>query len=305
MKKVIITGSNGLLGQSLLELLLQEKENYQVFGFSRGKNRTGRTDFDYVSIDITDKNRLKNEVEKINPDFIINTAAITQVDDCETNKKACDILNVEVVKWLAEISSTINCHLIQISTDFIFDGKKGYYKETDAPNPLSYYGLSKLKSEEVLTNSTIDFTILRTILVYGKVYNMSRNNIVLWVKKMLENQQEITIVDDQYRMPTYVVDLAMACKIAIDKKAIGIFNIASNTLLSVYQIAQEIANCFGLNKDFIKPISTATLNQTAPRPAKTGFDLTKTNSQLGFYPKSFTEDLKRFKEQLIKTTFNS
>ena len=305
MKKVIITGSNGLLGQSLLELLLQEKENYQVFGFSRGKNRSGRTDFDYLSIDITDKNRLKNEVEKINPDFIINTAAMTQVDDCETNKKACDTLNVDVVKWLAEISSTINCHLIQISTDFIFDGKKGYYKETDAPNPLSYYGLSKLKSEEVLTNSTIDFTILRTILVYGKVYNMSRNNIVLWVKKMLENQQEITIVDDQYRMPTYVVDLAMACKIAIDKKAIGIFNIASNTLLSVYQIAQEIANCFGLNKDFIKPISTATLNQTAPRPAKTGFDLTKTNSHLSFYPKSFTEDLKRFKEQLIKTTFNS
>jgi len=305
MKKVIITGSNGLLGQSLLELLLQEKENYQVFGFSRGKNRSGRSDFDYLSIDITDKNRLKNEVEKINPDFIINTAAMTQVDDCETNKKACDTLNVDVVKWLAEISSTINCHLIQISTDFIFDGKKGYYKETDAPNPLSYYGLSKLKSEEVLTNSTIDFTILRTILVYGKVYNMSRNNIVLWVKKMLENQQEITIVDDQYRMPTYVVDLAMACKIAIDKKAIGIFNIASNTLLSVYQIAQEIANCFGLNKDFIKPISTATLNQTAPRPAKTGFDLTKTNSHLSFYPKSFTEDLKRFKEQLIKTTFNS
>ena len=300
MKKVIITGSNGLLGQSLLELLLQEKENYQVFGFSRGKNRTGRTDFDYVSIDITDKNRLKNEVEKINPDFIINTAAMTQVDDCETNKKACDTLNVDVVKWLAEISSTINCHLIQISTDFIFDGKKGYYKETDAPNPLSYYGLSKLKSEEVLTNSTIDFTILRTILVYGKVYNMSRNNIVLWVKKMLENQQEITIVDDQYRMPTYVVDLAMACKIAIDKKAIGIFNIASNTLLSVYQIAQEIANCFGLNKDFIKPISTATLNQTAPRPAKTGFDLTKTNSHLSFYPKSFTEDLKRFKRKINK-----
>lgn len=299
MNKVIITGSNGLLGQSLLELLLKEKEKYQVFGFSRGENRSGRTDFEYISIDITDESRLKNEVEKINPDFIINTAAMTQVDDCETNKKDCDTLNVDVVKWLAEISSTINCHLIHISTDFIFDGKKGYYKETDKPNPLSYYGLSKLKSEEVLTNSTIDFTILRTILVYGKVYDMSRNNIVLWVKKMLEEQKEITIVDDQYRMPTYVVDLAMACKIAIDKKATGIFNISSNTLLSVYQIAQEIANCFGLNKGLIKPISTATLNQTAPRPAKTGFDLTKTNSQLGFYPKSFKEDLKRFKEKLI------
>ncbi|WP_439128738.1 SDR family oxidoreductase [Polaribacter sp.] len=299
MNKVIITGSNGLLGQSLLTLFLKEKDKYQIFGFSRGKNRSGRTDFEYVSIDITNESKLKNQVNKIKPDFIINTAAMTQVDDCETNKQACDTLNVAVVKWLTEISSTINCHLIHISTDFIFDGKKGNYKETDTPNPLSYYGWSKLKSEEVLTNSKIDFTILRTILVYGKVYDMSRNNIVLWVKKMLEEQKEITIVNDQFRTPTYVVDLAMACKLAIDKKATGVFNVASNTLLSIYEIAQEIAACFELNKCLIKPISTATLNQTAPRPAKTGFDLTKTNNQLGLYPKSFKEDLKRFKEKLI------
>ena len=127
---------------------------------------------------------------------------------------------------------------------------------------------------------------------------MSRNNIVLWVKSSLEAKKEITIVDDQFRMPTYVNDLAMACKLAMDKKTTGVFNISSNELLSIYEIAQQVAEVFGLDKSLIKPISTATLNQTAKRPPKTGFDLTKTNKELGFYPKTFREDLQRFKEKL-------
>ncbi|QOD60598.1 SDR family oxidoreductase [Polaribacter haliotis] len=298
MKKIVITGSNGLLGQSLLNLLLEEKDKYEVIGFSKGENRSGRNDFEYISIDITEELILKGKLREIKPAVIINTAAMTQVDDCENNKEACDLLNVTVVKWLTEVSSAINSQLIHISTDFIFDGEKGNYKETDSPNPLSYYGLSKLKSEEILTNSNINYTILRTILVYGKVFDMNRNNIVLWVKKMLEQQKEITIVNDQFRSPTYVENLAMACKLSIDKKATGIYNIASNDLLSVYEIAQQIADSFKLDKSFIKPISTSTLNQTAPRPAKTGFDLSKTNKDLGFYPKSFKEDLERFKEKL-------
>lgn len=298
MIKVIVTGSNGLLGQSLLNLLSEEKEKYEVYGFSRGINRSGREDFKYVSIDITNKENLKKSIKEIQPDFIINTAAMTQVDDCENNKEACDVLNVDVVQWLSEIAKEINAHVIHISTDFIFDGVKGNYKETDTPNPISYYGLSKLKSEEVLTNSNINFTILRTILVYGKVYDMSRSNIVLWVKQMLEEGKEITIVDDQYRTPTYVLDLAMACKISMDKKATGVFNISSNKLMSVFEITQEIAEVFNLDKSLLKPISTSTLNQTAPRPAKTGFDLSKTNEELGFYPKTFKEDLQMFKETL-------
>lgn len=298
MIKVIITGSNGLLGQSLLNLLLEEKEKYEVYGFSKGINRSGREDFTYVSIDITNEENLKKSIKEIQPDFIINTAAMTQVDDCENNKQACDILNVDVVKWLSEIAEEINAHVIHISTDFIFDGVKGNYKETDTPNPISYYGLSKLKSEKVLTSSNINFTILRTILVYGKVFDMSRSNIVLWVKQMLEEGKEITIVDDQYRAPTYVLDLAMACKISMDKKATGIFNISSNKLMSVFEITQEIAEAFNLDKSLLKPISTSTLNQTAPRPAKTGFDLSKTNRELNFYPKTFKEDLQKFKETL-------
>ena len=298
MKKVVITGSNGLLGQSLVNLLLKNKNEYQVFGFSKGKNRSGREDFTYVSIDLTDENELKKALLEIKPDAIVNTAAMTQVDDCEIYKNECDVLNVDVVKWLKEAAEIINCHVIHLSTDFIFDGKKGYYKETDEPNPLSYYGNSKVKSEKILLNSKIDYTIIRTILVYGKVYDMSRTNIVLWVKEMLENGKEITIVDDQFRMPTYVNDLALSCKLAIDKKATGIYHISSNTLMSVFEIAQKIADVFELDKNLIKPISSSTLNQKAQRPPKTGFDVSKATTELGMTFNTFEEDLRIFKDNL-------
>ncbi len=297
--KILITGSNGLLGQNLLELFLKDTEKYQVVGFSKGENRSGRTDFDYHEIDITNKQLLAEKTKQIRPDFIINTAAMTNVDACENDKESCYDLNVNVVKNLTTICAEIKAHLIHISTDFIFDGKKGNYTEEDIPNPLSYYGETKLLSEEWLQKSSIDFTILRTILVYGLVNDMSRSNIVLWVKESLESKKQITIVDDQFRTPTYVEDLALACKISIDKKATGIFNISSNQLLSIYEIAQEIATTFQLDRNLIKPISTNTLNQTASRPAKTGFDLTKTNKILEFHPKSFKEDLQRFKQKLI------
>ncbi len=298
-KKVIITGSNGLLGQNLINLLLQDKINYEVVGFSRGKNRSGRGDFEYVEIDITNLEVLKEKVLEVNPNFIVNTAAMTNVDACENGKEGAFDLNVNVVQCLADVSAQIHTHLIHLSTDFIFDGEKGNYTENDVPNPLSYYGETKLLSEQLIQKSTIDFTILRTILVYGLVNDMSRSNIVLWVKESLEQQKEITIVNDQYRMPTYVEDLALACKLSIDKNATGVFNISSSQLLSIYEIAQEVAIAFDLDKTLIKPISTETLNQTAPRPAKTGFDLSKTKSVLNFYPKTFKEDLQRFKLKLL------
>jgi dTDP-4-dehydrorhamnose reductase len=299
LKKIIITGSNGLLGQSLIALLSREKENYKIFGFSKGVNRSGRTDFDYSDVDITNEKEVKEKLFKISPDFIINTAAMTNVDACENDREACYDLNVNAVQYLTAICSEIKAHLIHLSTDFIFDGEKGNYSEDDVPNPLNYYGETKLLSEKILQNSTINYTILRTILVYGLVHDMSRSNIVLWVKESLENQKEITIVDDQFRAPTYVEDLAVSCKVSIDKKATGVFNISSSHLLSVYEIAQEIAAVFQLDKGLIKPISSSTLNQAAPRPPKTGFNLSKTNRVLDFYPKTFKEDLQRFKRALI------
>ena len=298
MKKIVITGSNGLLGQTLVNLLLKEPENYSVIGLSIGNNRMNRNDFQFYNIDITNYDQLKQCISNIKPSVIINTAAMTNVDICELKQYECNLLNVQAVKHLAQICDMFNIHLIQISTDFIFDGTEGTYKETDVPNPLSVYGHSKLKAENIIKSSDINFSILRTILVYGKVNNSKKSNIVLWVKEMLENNKEITIVDDQYRMPTYVEDLAMACKLIVDKNISGVYHISSNELLSVFEIANQIADVFGLNKKLIKPISTKTLNQKAIRPPKTGFDLSKTIKELDFQPTSFLQGLKRFKQTL-------
>ena len=298
MKKIVITGSNGLLGQTLVNLLMKAPENYSVFGLSKGDNRMNRNDFLYYDIDITNYSQLEECITYIQPSFIINTAAMTNVDTCEIKPKECNNLNIEAVKYLTQICAKLNIHFIQISTDFIFDGSKGIYKETDLPNPLSIYGHSKLKAENIVKNSGVNFSILRTILVYGKGVNLKRNNIVLWVKDMLENNKEITIVDDQYRMPTYVEDLAMACKLIVDKNISGVYHISSNELLSVFEIANQIADVFGLNKKLIKPISSKTLNQKAIRPQKTGFDLSKTIKELDFQPTSFLLGLKRFKQTL-------
>ena len=298
MKKIVITGSNGLLGQTLVNLLMKSPENYSVFGLSKGDNRMNRNDFLYYDIDITNYSQLEECITYIQPSFIINTAAMTNVDTCELKPEECNNLNIEAVKYLTQICTKLNIHFIQISTDFIFDGSKGIYKETDLPNPLSIYGHSKLKAENIVKNSGVNFSILRTILVYGKGVNLKRNNIVLWVKDMLENNKEITIVDDQYRMPTYVEDLAMACKLIVDKNISGVYHISSNELLSVFEIANQIADVFGLNKKLIKPISTKTLNQKAIRPQKTGFDLSKTIKELDFQPTSFLQGLKRFKQTL-------
>ena len=299
MKKIVITGSNGLLGQTLVNLLMKEPENYSVFGLSKGDNRMNRNDFLYYDIDITKHAQLEECISYIQPSFIINTAAMTNVDTCEIKPKECNNLNIEAVKYLTQICAKLNIHFIQISTDFIFDGSKGFYKETDLPNPLSIYGHSKLKAENIVKNSGVNFSILRTILVYGKVVNLKRNNIVLWVKDMLENNKEISIVDDQFRMPTYVEDLAMVCKLSIDKNTKGIYHVSSNELLSVFEIANQIATVFGLNKKLIKPISSETLNQKAIRPPNTGFNLFKIRRDLEFQPTSFLEGLKRFKQTLI------
>ena len=246
-------------------------------------------------MDITDAEACVSLFDKFQPDVLIHAAAMTQVDNCEDERETCDLINITGVSNLIKAIGHRNTHFVHISTDFIYEGDEEEYFEDSKVNPLSYYGMSKLKSEEILINSKINYTILRTILVFGKVHEMSRANIVLWVKERLEKGEEITIVNDQYRAPTYVEDLALACKISIEKKALGIFHVSSNKLLSIYEISQQIAEVFYLNKSLIKPIPTSLLNQRAIRPAKTGFDLTKTKRDLGIHSKSFKEDLQRFK----------
>ncbi|MBO72409.1 MAG: NAD(P)-dependent oxidoreductase, partial [Flavobacteriales bacterium] len=192
MKKVLITGSNGLLGQKLIYQLIGYPD-YQVFATSRGKNRTlVKKRYEYIPLDITDEQEVQETFEYVQPDVVINAAAMTNVDACEDDKEGCWKLNVEAVQYLVSACEKYNSHLIHVSTDFIFDGKSGPYTEESEPNPLSYYGESKLAAEEIVKKSLCKWSIARTVLVYGVVDNMSRSNIVLWAKGALESGKPLT-----------------------------------------------------------------------------------------------------------------
>lgn len=295
----MITGSNGLLGQKLVKLLLT-KSDIEVHALSRGPNRLfNKNGYTYYSIDLTDFDALQSVLNKIQPDAIIHTAAMTNVDACEQEQEHCDKINIDLVSRIVDYCKSKNAYLVHLSTDFIFDGNKGaIYKEGDKANPVNHYGLSKLKSEEVILGSNIRSAILRTILVYGLVDRNDRNNIVLWVKKSLEQKQDINVVTDQLRMPTLADDLAEACWLAVEKEAKGVFNVSSSVLMSIYEIALAVAEAFGLDEKYIHPIDSKGLVLPAKRPFSTGFDLNKSISQLNLPSYSFLERLQVFKDQL-------
>jgi len=291
MKKVVVIGSNGLLGQSLVNRL-SVLDQYQVFAMASGENRnTKNKAVNYFEIDINNTNALRIQLNLMAPDFVVNAVAMTNVDACETEKDICDLVNVDFAKNLSNICKDINAHFTHISTDFIFDGVKGLYKESDFPNPINYYGLSKLKSEELVRESNSNSCILRTILVYGRVDNMKRSNIVLWVKKSLEDKTPINIINDQYRMPTFVGSIVDAYVLVMEKQAKGIYHISGNEFLSIYEIAHQVATHYKLETELISVIDSKTLNQKATRPPKTGFVLAKAINELGFQPLSLKEGL--------------
>ncbi len=296
--KILITGSNGLLGQKLLEKLRQDS-SVQLIVTSKGENRVSeKGGYTYFDLDITNNDAVAQLIASEKPQVVINTAAMTNVDLCEDEKEACDALNVDAVKYLADACANIDAHLIQISTDFIFDGEDGPYKETDIPNPLSYYGLSKLKSEQLLQTHSVKWTVLRTIIVFGVGEKLSKGNIVLWAKGALEKGDPLNIIDDQFRAPTLAEDLANICILAAKKKALGVFNASGKDIMSIYEIVERIAKHYGYSTDNLNKISTATLKQKAGRPPKTGFILDKSRKELGYNPHSFEECLTIIDQQL-------
>ena len=298
-KKILITGSNGLLGQKLIHLIL-DHSNHKLLATSKGENRVqSRQDFNYCSMDITNNDEVISVVSDFNPDVIINTAAMTNVDACESYREQCVAMNVHGVQHLVDVSIENDIHLIHLSTDFVFDGDSGPYKEDDTPNPLSFYGASKYDSEQILINSDLkNWAIARTIIIYGHVENMSRSNIVLWAKGALEQQTPINIVDDQFRSPTYAADLAKGCLLIAEKQANGIFHLSGKDSMSILELVENVADFYGLDKNNINPIKTSSLNQAAKRPPVTGFILEKAKNELGYFPLSFKDGLKALTKEL-------
>jgi dTDP-4-dehydrorhamnose reductase len=300
LKKILVTGSNGLLGQKLIHALSARKDVVTIAA-SKGENRIhNKAGYVYEPLDLTDKDAVEMIIQLHLPDVIINTAAMTNVDACESDKEGCLALNVTAVQYLVDSMErlTPRSHLIHLSTDFVFDGLQGPYKEEDKPNPLSYYAWSKLESEKVVQSGKLKWAIARTIIVYGIVDSMSRSNVVLWAKEALTKGQKINVIDDQFRSPTLSEDLAAGCVAIADKGATGIYHLSGPDTMSILELVYRVADFWKLDKSVITIMKSDTLNQAAKRPPRTGFIIDKAKRDLGYSPHSFEEGLKILDRQL-------
>lgn len=303
--KILITGANGLLGQKLV-YKLKGHSSVQLVATARGANRLlNQNGYVYQEMDITDPLQVNEVLRLHKPDVIINTAAMTNVDACETDRDNCWKMNVLAVQYQVEALELLQAenpgykpHYLHLSTDFIFDGSHGPLDESAEPHPLSYYAESKLAAEVIVQNSRLKWAIARTVLVYGIVDNMSRSNIVLWVKGSLEQGKTINVVDDQFRTPTLAEDLADGCILIAEKSATGIYNISGPDFYSILELAHLVADYYKLDKSLIKPSKSEDIKQPAKRPPVTGFIIDKARRELGYNPHSFVEGIKILEEQL-------
>jgi dTDP-4-dehydrorhamnose reductase len=293
--KILITGSNGLLGQNLINLLI-ETTAYNIIATGRGESRLpfkASSQYNYFSLDITDGIAVNDFLQQQQPDVIIHAAAMTQPDPCELNWVECWNVNVTATRFLVSAAESINARFIYVSTDFVFDGTDGPYKETDQPNPVNYYGSSKLAAEKAVEESKLHWAIVRTVLVYGNILVGNRSNIISWVKENLENNKPIKVVSDQWRTPTYVEDLAKGILLVVEKNAKGIFHISGEEGMSPYNMACAVADYLLLDKSLLTEVNAATFTQPAQRPLRTGFVIGKAKKELGYQPLGFKEALKK------------
>ncbi|MCF8354166.1 MAG: dTDP-4-dehydrorhamnose reductase [Melioribacteraceae bacterium] len=294
-KRILIVGSNGMLGQRITEFYKNNKST-ELMCVSAEDN-SYIEDVEYKKIDIVDKSEVRDLIMDFFPDIIINTAAYTNVDGCETEKELSWKINVTGVSNLAVYAQTVDAHLIHISTDYVFDGNEGPYQENDLPNPISYYGRTKLASENTIRPSGTKFTIIRTNVLFGPAKH-GRPDFVKWVVQNLRSGKEIKIVTDQINNPTYIDDLVQGISKAAEYLREGIYNIGGPEFLSRYDFTLRIADFFKLDKKLIKKIFTEELNQAARRPLKSGLIILKAETELGYKPHSIEDSLHAMKQEL-------
>ena len=277
MKKILVTGSEGQLGRCFSSFF---KEKYTILNPSE------------VDFDITDQNKVKNFLKKYNPDIILNCAAMTDVDGCENNPEIAEKVNALSIKSMLEIFQGFFVH---ISTDYVFDGKEGPYKEEDNVNPISIYGKTKLLGEEIIIKNSKQWAILRTNVLFGID---SKSSFVNWVVNSLKFDKDINVVDDQINNPIWINDFATIINLVISNNINGLFHIGSDTFCSRYKFAHMIAEVFDLKKEKIHPITTKSLNQIAPRPLKSGLISKKLLSKLGIKSIDLKKSLFSIKNQI-------
>lgn len=265
-QKLLIIGGSGLLGSTLTEYALSDYDIHITYN----KNLPQNTDVKSVRVDLlNERTKIIDLIASLKPNVVVHTAAHPSVDLCETDHHTADLLHVDITKDITDVCRKINSKLFYISTDAVFGGEFGKkYTEEDLPNPINYYGKTKLAAEKIVLND-LDNVILRTSVVYGW-HNRSR--FTSWILGNLREKKPVDPFSDQYNTPTLVDDLAKSILEIIRLRISGLYHAAGKTCLNRYEFAVEMADRFGYDKNLIKPVTAAQKKQDAPRPTYTCLD---------------------------------
>ena len=300
VRKVLVVGSNGLLGQKMAELLLRGSPHNVVLSSVEPRPVVPYQSAEYFPVDVTVRKDVRQLFAGVHPDVVVNCAAMTNVDACETERETAWKVNATAVDHLVEAARIHDSTVIHLSTDYVFDGHAGPYVEEDRPNPLSYYGKAKLAGENALRTSGVPHLIARTIVLYGYAQGV-KPNFVLWLVQSLEQGKAVRIVDDQFGNPTFVDDLAFGLLRALELGKTGVYHLGGREVVSRLEFAHHVAKIFGLDESLISPIKTSALSQPAPRPMKSGLVTLKAEADLDYRPMSIDESLMVLKNQLSRS----
>ena len=292
-KRILITGSSGQLGSSVLNQLYGK---FELLATDISNNKSITLNIPFDNLDITDLEQIKSTLANFNPNVIINLAAFTDVDACELDPDKAYLLNTKSVEMLL---NNYNGQFIQISSDYVFDGNNGPYSENDNTNPLSVYGKTKLEAEKILQKNGKYWCILRTNVLFD-YYNGTKASFIKWVIDSLKLNKSVNVVDDQWNNPTWTHNLAEIIELVINKNVEGIYNYGGVDYLNRFEFAQIIADIFHLDKSLILPITSNSLNQAAPRPLKGGLKTDKIEQEFDIKCINLKTSLSMIKSRLAK-----
>ena len=298
MKKILIIGANGFTWRRILDNLSENGE-YEVLGCSLHSDIRQEGNHTFIRLDINDYPAVETLFDHICPDVVINCSALSVPDYCELHREEAYAVNVSAVENLAHCCEHQGCRFIHLSTDFVFDGKSDrLYTEEDIPAPLNYYGVTKYQGEQAIASICRNYAIVRVVVVYGKALPGQHGNILQLVKNRLVAGQEIRVVSDQYRTPTWVADIADGVERLVysgNSGNSGIYHICGAEYLSIAEMAYRVADYFNLDRSLIRPVTTEEMKEATPRPHNSGLSIEKAKRELGYCPHTLEEGLEEMK----------
>lgn len=283
----MVTGANGFTGQHLSVFLADQ--GFSVHAVSRGPSRMQvQSNIIYHECELTNVSSVLMVVDTIQPDWMIHVAAMSKPDECNINKEECLKQNVEATMHLGTAAQKVNARFIYFSTDFIF-GENGPHKEEDIPNPLNFYGESKWLAEQWVRQQIPDPVIVRPVFMYGPQHPKGRASFIQWVEQQLRQGKSIKVVNDQYRTPTYIIDICIGVQTIIEQNQTGIFHLAGPEIITPYEMAIQVASVLSLDQALVTPVDSSTFPEPVVRAKRSGLQIEKARKILNYKPRSFSE----------------